>query len=51
MMAPIMFYAYVHLARVEEQRAEAEFGELYRDYVEITPPFSTLQTVEDFFHD
>ncbi|HED40751.1 MAG TPA: isoprenylcysteine carboxylmethyltransferase family protein, partial [Chromatiales bacterium] len=31
-MAPIMLYAYVHLARVEEQRAEAEFGELYRDY-------------------
>ncbi len=38
-MAPIMLYAYVHLARVEEQRAEAEFGELYRDYAEKTPPF------------
>lgn len=39
LMAPIMLYAYVHLARVEERRAEAEFGETYNNYVKETPAF------------
>ncbi len=39
LMAPIMLYAYVHLARVEERRAEAEFGETYNYYVKKTPAF------------
>mgnify|MGYP000502998181 CR=1 FL=1 len=39
LMAPIMLYAYVHLARVEERRAEAEFGEKYNEYVRKTPAF------------
>ncbi|HEB63760.1 MAG TPA: isoprenylcysteine carboxylmethyltransferase family protein [Gammaproteobacteria bacterium] len=39
LMAPIMLYAYVHLARVEERRAEAEFGEAYNEYVRKTPAF------------
>lgn len=38
-MAPIMFYAYVHLARVEERRAKAEFGDAYTEYVRKTPAF------------
>ncbi|NOZ51990.1 MAG: isoprenylcysteine carboxylmethyltransferase family protein [Gammaproteobacteria bacterium] len=39
LMAPIMLYAYVHLARVEERRAELEFGETYNEYVRKTPAF------------
>jgi len=39
LMAPVMLYAYVHLARVEERRAEAEFGEEYKEYVRNTPAF------------
>ncbi len=39
LMAPILLYAYVHLARVEERRAEAEFGEAYKEYVRNTPAF------------
>jgi len=39
LMAPIMLYAYVHLARVEERRAEAEFGEAYNEYVRKIPAF------------
>jgi methanethiol S-methyltransferase len=38
-MAPVLLLAYVHLARVEERRAEAEFGEAYNDYVRKTPAF------------
>ncbi len=38
-MAPIMLFAYVHLARVEERRAEEEFGEAYNEYVRKTPAF------------
>jgi len=38
-MAPILLFAYVHLARVEERRAEAEFGEAYNEYVRKTPAF------------
>ena len=39
LMAPILLFAYTHLARVEERRAEAEFGEVYDDYVRQTPAF------------
>lgn len=39
LMAPILLYAYVHLAMVEERRAEAEFGETYNEYVRKTPAF------------
>ena len=39
LMAPVLLYAYVHLAMVEERRAEAEFGEPYNDYVRKTPAF------------
>ncbi len=39
LMAPVMLYAYVHLAGVEERRAEKEFGEAYRAYKKITPAF------------
>ena len=38
-MAPILLFAYVRLARVEERRAEAEFGEEYNEYVRKTPAF------------
>lgn len=38
-MAPLMMYAYVHLARVEERRAKAEFGEEYDAYALKTPAF------------
>ena len=39
LMAPVLLYAYVHLARVEERRVEAEFGEAYNEYVCKTPAF------------
>ncbi|NOY62048.1 MAG: isoprenylcysteine carboxylmethyltransferase family protein [Gammaproteobacteria bacterium] len=39
LMAPIMLYAYVHLAKIEERRAEAEFGEAYTEYARKTPAF------------
>ncbi len=39
LMAPILLFAYVHLARIEERRAEAEFGEAYDNYVRNTPAF------------
>jgi len=38
-MAPVMVYAYVHLSRVEERRAKAEYGEAYDDYARDTPAF------------
>ncbi|VAX05154.1 Putative protein-S-isoprenylcysteine methyltransferase [hydrothermal vent metagenome] len=38
-MAPILLFAYVHLARVEERRAEAEFSVEYDEYVRKTPAF------------
>ncbi len=38
-MAPIMMIAYIHLARVEERRAKAEFGEEYDNYTRNTPAF------------
>lgn len=39
LMAPILLYAYVRLARLEERRAEVEFDESYNDYVRKTPAF------------
>jgi len=39
LMAPILFFAYVHLAKVEERRALAEFGETYAAYARKTPAF------------
>jgi protein-S-isoprenylcysteine O-methyltransferase Ste14 len=39
LMAPVLLYAYVHLARVEERRAEVEFGEAYDRYIRKTPAF------------
>jgi len=38
-MAPILLYAYVHLARIEEKRVEKEFGEAYVEYAHNTPVF------------
>jgi len=38
-MAPILLYAYVHLARIEEKRVEKEFGETYVEYARNTPAF------------
>jgi len=40
LMAPILLYAYVHLAKVEERRAEAEFGDEYKEYAQKTPLFN-----------
>ncbi|MFV2057056.1 MAG: isoprenylcysteine carboxylmethyltransferase family protein [Thiohalomonadales bacterium] len=39
LMTPIMLYAYVHLARIEERRAEAQFAQAYKEYVYKTPAF------------
>ncbi len=39
LIAPILLYAYVHLAMVEERRAKAEFGEAYTEYINKTPAF------------
>tara|TARA_R110002111_G_scaffold151735_4_gene218466 strand:- start:579 stop:1256 length:678 start_codon:yes stop_codon:yes gene_type:complete len=39
LMAPILLYAYVHLARVEERRAITKFGQAYQDYARKTPAF------------
>ena len=38
-MAPVLLFAYVHLARIEERREEVEFGEAYENYVRNTPTF------------
>jgi len=38
-MAPLLLFAYVHLARVEERRAVAEFGVEYDEYEHKTPAF------------
>lgn len=37
LMAPILVFAYVNLARSEERRALDEFGEKYKEYMEQTP--------------
>jgi len=39
LMAPILLYAYVHLAKVEERRAESDFDDEYREYARKTPLF------------
>lgn len=39
LMAPVLIYAYRHLARVEEQRALSDFGDAYRKYMKRTPMF------------
>ena len=38
-MAPILLYAYAHLAKQEEQKAHVEFGNKYMDYIRKTPAF------------
>ncbi|HHI94190.1 MAG TPA: isoprenylcysteine carboxylmethyltransferase family protein [Gammaproteobacteria bacterium] len=38
-MAPVLLFAYVHLARVEERRARTAFGMEYDAYVRKTPAF------------
>jgi len=38
-MFPILVYMYIRLARREEQKALAQFGEEYKRYQEITPAF------------
>ncbi|MDH5256516.1 MAG: isoprenylcysteine carboxylmethyltransferase family protein [Gammaproteobacteria bacterium] len=39
LMAPVLLFAYTHLAKVEEQRAKAEFGDAYDSYASQTPKF------------
>jgi protein-S-isoprenylcysteine O-methyltransferase Ste14 len=39
LMAPILLFAYIHLAGVEERRAEKEFGTVYSEYIRKTPFF------------
>lgn len=38
-MAPVLFWSYVRLARREEQEAEGQFGETYRIYKAQVPAF------------
>jgi protein-S-isoprenylcysteine O-methyltransferase Ste14 len=38
-MAPVLVFAYRHLAKTEEQRAEKEFGKEYVQYMHKTPAF------------
>jgi len=39
LMAPLLFIAYVRLARREEREMEAQFGDAYREYRARTPAF------------
>jgi protein-S-isoprenylcysteine O-methyltransferase Ste14 len=39
LMFPVLVWMYVHLARTEEQDAEADFGEQWREYAARTPGF------------
>lgn len=39
LMAPVLFWSYVRLARREEQEVEAQFGETYRIYQAQVPAF------------
>lgn len=39
LMAPVLLYAYTRLAKSEERRAQAEFGEGYGQYARKTPSF------------
>jgi len=36
LMTPVLIYAYVRLAITEEKRAEEEFGDVYREYINRT---------------
>lgn len=38
-MAPILLFAYIHLSKVEEKRAQDEFGDEYKSYAQNTPFF------------
>lgn len=39
LMAPILYFAYVHLAKKEERRVSEEYGEAYTEYARKTPAF------------
>jgi len=39
LMAPILLYAYAHLARTEEQHMLEQFGEQYKEYMKRVPVF------------
>lgn len=39
LMAPVLLYAYVHLAHTEERRMLQQFGDLYADYMQRVPAF------------
>jgi len=39
-IAPILFYAYIHLAKSEEQNIGREVGEAYEKYSQTVPAFS-----------
>jgi len=50
LMAPVLFYAYVRLARSEEQYMLTQFGEAYQNYLSSLPAFfPPLQQWRDFF--
>ncbi len=38
-MAPVLIFMYLRLARIEERELEQEFGELYKNYLKKVPPF------------
>ena len=38
-MFPVLVWMYIHLARVEEREAVAEFGDAYKDYMKRVPGF------------
>lgn len=39
LMAPVLVYAYVRLARKEERQLQQQFGQAYRDYARQAPAF------------
>jgi len=50
LMAPILFYAYVRLAKSEEQFMLGQFGEIYQNYISGLPAFfPPLEQWRDFF--
>lgn len=50
LMAPVLLYAYVRLARSEEQMMLARFGEDYEHYREVVPAFfPPMDQWRDFF--
>lgn len=38
-MFPVLVWMYIHLARLEEREAIAEFGDGYKDYMKRVPGF------------